>query len=277
MRKRSNIKTKILLRMKITALLLIATLTVVNAANTYSQTTTLSVEAKNQTIQTVLEQIESQSDFNFFYNTKQVNTNKRVSIHADQKNVFEVLDVLFKNTDVKYEVLDKNIILSKKHETASVAGPAIGQQDRSVNGVVVDQNGVPVIGANVMVKGTTTGSITGVDGDFVINEVPQSAVLVISYIGYITKEINVGQQRTLKIVLAEDLQALDEVVVVGYGTMKKSDITGAISSVSEEKIARQAVANVSSALQGLATGVSVTSSSGSPGSAATIRDRKSVV
>lgn len=85
MRKRSNIQTKILLRMKITALLLIATLTVVNAANTYSQTITLSVEAKNQSIQTVLEQIESQSDFNFFYNTKQVNTNKLVSIRANQK------------------------------------------------------------------------------------------------------------------------------------------------------------------------------------------------
>ncbi|WP_308587846.1 SusC/RagA family TonB-linked outer membrane protein, partial [uncultured Parabacteroides sp.] len=259
--------------MKITALLLIATLTVVNAANTYSQTITLSVEAKNQSIQTVLEQIESQSDFNFFYNTKQVNTNKLVSIRANQKNVFEVLEDLFRNTDIKYEVLDKNIILTLKKETASDAVPAINQEGKSVNGVVVDQNGEPVIGANVMVKGTTTGSITSVNGDFIISNVPQSATLVISYIGYITKEVPVGQQQSLRIVLAEDLQTLDEVIVVGYGTMKKSDITGAISSVSEEKIARQAVANVSSALQGLATGVSVTSSSGSPGSAATIRIR----
>lgn len=273
MRKRSNIKTKILLRMKITALLLVATLTIVNAANTYSQTTSLSVEAKNQTIQTVLDHIESQSEFKFFYNTKQVNTNKLVSIRASQKNVFEVLDDLFRNTDIKYEVLDKNIILTLKKETASNISPAISQQDKNVSGVVVDQNGEPVIGANVMVKGTTTGSITSINGDFALNNIPQSAVLVVSYIGYITREVPVGQQQSLRIVLKEDLQTLDEVVVVGYGTMKKSDITGAISSVSEEKIARQAVANVSSALQGLATGVSVTSSSGSPGSAATIRIR----
>ena len=122
MRKRSNIKTKILLRMKITALLLVATLTIVNAANTYSQTASLSVEATNQTIQTVLDRIESQSEFKFFYNTKQVNTNKRVSIRASQKSVFEVLDDLFRNTDIKYEVLDKNIILTtKKEATASPA------------------------------------------------------------------------------------------------------------------------------------------------------------
>lgn len=273
MRKRSNIKTKILLRMKITALLLVATFTIVNAANTYSQTASLSVEATNQTIQTVLDRIESQSEFKFFYNTKQVNTNKLVSIRASQKNVFEVLDNLFRNTDIKYEVLDKNIILTTKTETTANTARAISQQDKTVSGVVVDQNGDPVIGANVMVKGTTIGSITGVDGDFILNSVPQSAVLVISYIGYITKEVPVGKQQAMKIVLVEDLQKLDEVVVVGYGTMKKSDITGAISSVSEEQISRQAVANVSSALQGLATGVSVTSSSGSPGSPATIRIR----
>lgn len=132
MRKRSNIQTKILLRMKITALLLIATLTVVNAANTYSQTITLSVEAKNQSIQTVLEQIESQSDFNFFYNTKQVNTNKLVSIRANQKNVFEVLEDLFRNTDIKYEVLDKNIILTlKKKQHPTQLRPSIRREKTS--------------------------------------------------------------------------------------------------------------------------------------------------
>lgn len=275
MRKGSYINTKILLRMKIAALLLIATFTVINATNTYSQTATLSVEAKNQTIQTVLDQIESQSDFNFFYNTKQVNTNKLVSIRADEKNVFEVLDDLFRNTDVKYEVLDKNIILTIKKEKEMISGvaPAISQQGKSVSGVIVDQKGEPVIGANVMLKGTATGSITDINGEFVLANVPQSAALVVSYIGYLTKEVPVGQQQSLKIVLMEDLQALDEVVVIGYGTMKKSDITGAIASVDKDKIARQPVANVSSALQGLATGVSVTSNSGSPGSASTIRIR----
>ncbi len=273
MRKRSNIEMKTLLRMKITAILLVAALAVVNAANTYSQTITLSVEANNQAIQTVLDHIESQSEFKFFYNTKQVNTNKLVSIRASKKSVFEILDELFKNTNIKYEVLDKNIILTTSQNTVSNTDRAISQQDKNVSGVVTDQNGDPIIGANVMVKGTTNGTITDVDGNFTINNVSQSAILVVSYIGYVTKEIPVGRQQPLRIVLQEDQQTLDEVIVVGYGTMKKSDITGAIASVDKDKIARQPVANVSSALQGLATGVSVTSNSGSPGSASTIRIR----
>lgn len=273
MRKRSNIEMKTLLRMKITAILLVAALAVVNAANTYSQTITLSVEANNQAIQTVLDHIESLSEFKFFYNTKQVNTNKLVSIRASKKSVFEILDELFKNTNIKYEVLDKNIILTTSQNTVSNTDRTISQQDKNVSGVVTDQNGDPIIGANVMVKGTTNGTITDVDGNFTINNVSQSAILVVSYIGYVTKEIPVGRQQPLRIVLQEDQQTLDEVIVVGYGTMKKSDITGAIASVDKDKIARQPVANVSSALQGLATGVSVTSNSGSPGSASTIRIR----
>lgn len=255
-----------------TALLLAATITAMNAS-AYSQTTTLSIEARNQAIKTVLERIESQSDFKFFYNTKQVDTNKRVSIHADNKGVFEVLDVLFKNTNIKYEILDKNIILTEKDKTTSADGRAVGQQEKNVRGVVVDPNDVPVTGANVSVKGTTTGTITDADGNFSIDNVSPSAILVVSYIGYMTREIHVGQQQSFRIVLNEDQQALDEVIVIGYGTMKKSDVTGAIASVANDKIARQPVSNVSSALQGLATGISVTSNSGSPGSASTIRIR----
>ena len=142
----------------------------------------------------------------------------------------------------------------------------------TVRGTVTDQAGMPVIGANIVVKGSSTGTITDFDGKFSL-EVPSGSVLVVSYIGYLSQEVPVGNKTTINVTLKEDTQALDEVVVVGYGTMKKSDITGAISSVSEESIARQPVANVSTALQGLATGVSVTSSSGSPGEAATIRIR----
>ena len=137
------------------------------------------------------------------------------------------------------------------------------QNTRQITGTVIDATGMPIIGANVMVKGTTNGTITDIDGKFTL-EVAKDAILQVSYIGYMNQEISVGNKSVLSISLQEDTQKLDEVVVIGYGTMKKSDITGAISSVSEEKIARQAVANVSTALQGLATGVSVTSSSGSP-------------
>ena len=124
------------------------------------------------------------------------------------------------------------------------------QNTRQITGTVIDATGMPIIGANVMVKGTTNGTITDIDGKFTL-EVAKDAILQVSYIGYMNQEIPVGNKSVLSISLQEDTQKLDEVVVIGYGTMKKSDITGAISSVSEEKIARQAVANVSTALQGL--------------------------
>ena len=145
--------------------------------------------------------------------------------------------------------------------------------EHQIKGVVVDSNGMPVIGANILLKGTAVGSITDLDGNFFLDDVNESSILLVSYIGYVTKEVKVGTQKVFKIVLEEDQKTLNEVVVVGYGTMKKSDITGAISSVSQDKLTSQPVANVSSALQGLATGVSVTSNSGSPGSSATIRIR----
>ena len=154
----------------------------------------------------------------------------------------------------------------------SVASVQAVTQTKQITGVVKDANGEPIIGANIVEKGTTNGTVTDFDGRFTL-EVSNGAVLQVSYIGYLSQEVRVGNHSTVNVTLKEDTQALDEVVVVGYGTMKKSDITGAISSVSEESIARQPVANVSTALQGLATGVSVTSSSGSPGEAATIRIR----
>lgn len=146
-------------------------------------------------------------------------------------------------------------------------------QEKNINGMVLDNNGIPIIGANVLIKGTTIGTITDVDGKFSLNNVSETSILVVSYMGYHTLEVSVNQPSPIKITLKEDQHALDEVIVIGYGTMKKSDVTGAISTVSEEKLSRQPVANVSSALQGLATGVSVTSNSGSPGSASTIRIR----
>ncbi|MDR0348334.1 MAG: TonB-dependent receptor [Tannerella sp.] len=146
------------------------------------------------------------------------------------------------------------------------------QNDMQVRGTVTDENGETLIGVNIVLKNTPmVGTLTDVDGNYAIS-VPRGSVLVFSYIGYASQEITVTQEIN-HIVLKGDVNVMDEVIVIGYGTMKKSDITGAISSVDREKINRQPVANVASALQGLATGVSVTSNSGSPGASATIRIR----
>ena len=137
----------------------------------------------------------------------------------------------------------------------------ISQQNRSVVCVVTDAQG-PVVGANVMVKGTTNGSITDTNGRVSLSNVPSNAVLVVSFVGYLTQEIPLGNKRSVSVLLKEDTKVLDEVVVIGYGTVRKSDLTGSISSVSSEKIKNLPQGNISNILQGKAAGINITSTSG---------------
>lgn len=152
------------------------------------------------------------------------------------------------------------------------AKASVLQQSKTVSGVITDAKGEPIIGANVVVKGTTNGTITDIDGRFKL-EVPQRAVLLVSYIGYTSKEIPVGNQSSLSISLADDSKALDEVVVVGYGSVRKSDLTSSVTSVKAEDMTVSATPSVATALQGIAPGVEVTSNSASPGGGIDIRIR----
>ena len=151
-----------------------------------------------------------------------------------------------------YIVLTKNSLLSIK------------QQGKKVTGSVTDSSGEPVIGANVVVKGTTNGTITDVDGKFSL-EIPDKAVLVISYIGYLTREVSVNGQSTVSAVLTEDTQALDEVVVVGYGTMRKSDVTGSIGVAKGEELTKNQNFSALDNLRGKVSGVNIFSNSSQPG------------
>lgn len=251
---------KIPLRMKITIFMLLFSLGLLRAANTYGQSNLLSLEVRNETVQNVLDRIEAQSGFRFFYNNKQVNSARLVSLKANRENVFSVLTDLFEGTNINYKVLDKSIILFLK-EDREVALP---QKGRIVSGVVLDTNGEVVIGANVVVKGTTSGTVTDLDGHFNL-EVPNNASLVISYIGYTEQIVQVGNSSELTIRLSEDAQKLDEVVVVGYGTMKKSDVTGSISvAKAGDMLKTQSFSGVEG-LKGKVSGVNVFSNSGQPG------------
>ena len=157
----------------------------------------------------------------------------------------------------------------------ALAAPAefyASQQVKKVSGVIIDASGIPVIGANVLEKGTTNGVITDLDGNFTLNVKP-GATLVITYIGYVSQEIEIGNQTTFKITLKEDSEMLDEVVVVGYGTMKKSDLSGASVSMDEDAIKGSIITNLDQSLQGRAAGVAAVSTSGAPGSASSIRVR----
>lgn len=195
---------------------LIGSAGLVQATNTYAQTTTVSLHVENQTVGDVLQQIENKTEFSFFYNNRHVDLNRRVSVSMNETNIFKILDAVFDGTDVVYQVVDNRIVLSKRNETL----PLVQQSGKKITGTVLDATGMPVIGANVMVKGTTNGTITDMDGKFSL-EVDNNATLVISYIGFANQEIKVGNQTSLSIAMKEDVEALDELVVVGFGTQKK--------------------------------------------------------
>lgn len=146
-------------------------------------------------------------------------------------------------------------------------------QGRSLSGTVTDDAGEPVIGANVLVVGTTNGVITDINGNFKLQDVPDNAKIRISFIGFITQVVTAGNQNNIRVILTDDSKALDEVVVIGYGTVKRRDLTGAVASVSGEKLAANPVSNVAQALQGMLPGVSVTSQDGRPGATMSIRVR----
>ena len=206
------------------------------SAESYAQEAKVSLNANNETVENVLRKIENQSEFSFFYNVRHVDLNRRVSVVVKDSDVFNVLDKLFSETDVSYKVLDKKIILTKTEVNVAQ------QNNRTITGTVVNKNGYPIIGANVVVKGTTQGTITDMDGHYSI-AIPDGAILKISYIGYHVQEITVGAQRKIDVQLIEDSQNLDEVVVVGYGTQKKVNMTGAVASVKVDALGDRPITN----------------------------------
>lgn len=237
------------------------------AGSAFAQNEKVSLNRQNAKTIQVLNDIEKQTNYLFVYDKKNVDTNRAISINASNQTVAAVLQQLFAGTGVTYQMEGKNIVLTR--QTATNAST---QQSKLVKGKVVDKNGEPVIGANVVVKGTTKGTITDIDGNFSL-EVADGALLEVSYIGYLNQEIKVGNQKQLAISLSEDTQNLDEVVVVGYGTVKKSDLTGSVSSVKAEELAAFPVASPAQALQGRTSGVHVKQSSGAPGGSPTVRIR----
>lgn len=253
--------------MRITTFLLLVCVFCSFAENTHSQNARVSINKKNATLDKVLNEIESQTDYLFIYNN-QVNVNQKVSVKVKSKPVASVLDDLFKNIEIRYAMEGTHIVLTKNADNMN----AVQQQTKKITGTVVDVNGTPVIGANVLVKGTVNGTITDLDGHFTIDADPTS-ILNVSYIGYLTKEIAVGDQQSIRIILLEDTKTLDEVVVIGYGTQKKADLTGSVANISTDNLNTQSNATIGQALQGKIAGVDIVSQGGTPGGSTRIMVR----
>ena len=230
------------------------------AGTSYSQTTTLSLSLKNATLEQAIDRIEEETGYSFLYADHVLDVSRVVNLEANNKDINLVLSRVFDNMNVDYKIVDKQIILSHKLESI----PLAQQQGHTVQGVVLDSNQEPVIGANVLVKGTTVGTITDIDGRFTL-EVPDNAVLVVSYIGYLSKELVPGSKTDLTISLKEDSQNLDEVVVVGYGTMRKSDVTGSIGVAKGDDLTKNQNFSALDNLRGKVSGVNIFSNSSQPG------------
>lgn len=238
------------------------------ASQANSQNVKVSLNKQRVLLTEVLEAIEAQTDY-LFVSNRDVDLNRKVSVRVTDKPVQEVLTDLLKNTGLNFTVEGVNIILSERKPASA---SSVLQQTKTITGKIVDASGEPVIGANIVEKGTTNGTITDLDGKFSL-EVPEGALLVISYIGYVEQEAKVGSQSVLNITLKEDTHALDEVVVVGYGTQKKVNLTGAVETISSDVIEDRPLKSVTDALQGTALGVTVSSDAGRPGTFSKIKIR----
>ena len=254
--------------MRLLVLFLVCSIGLSYAADSYAQKAMISIDVHNQRVEDILKEIEAQSDFDFFFNNKHVDLNRRVSVSADKSNIFSVLKEIFAGTNVKYSVLDKKIILSVEAQSP--------QQEKkvTVSGTVLDTHGEPVIGASVLEKGVQgNGTITDIDGIFKLSVSSSKAQLDISYIGYQSQTVAVQVGKNLKIILQEDSKQLEEVVVVGYGTQSKKTLTGAVSMVNMGDVEMNTVPNVSRALAGKAAGFRVNQISAQPGGEAKFRIR----
>ena len=251
--------------MRITTFLLLVCVFCTFAENTHSQNARVSINKKNVQLETVLNEIEHQTDYLFIYNN-QVNVNKKVSLKAKNQPVSKVLEELLADSGITYSVEGNHIVLGKQ---TMAAAP---QQSRTNHGTVIDTNGDPVIGANIVEKGTTNGTTTDVEGNFSINA-KSGSTLVITFIGYVREEVKANAGRRMEIILQEDSETLEEVVVVGYGTMKKADLTGSVATVGSEVIEDRPLTNLGAGLQGAIANLNITSSSGAPGTGSSFNIR----
>ena len=256
--------------MKLTVLISLCFI-ITAVASSYSQSTRLSIKLTDATVKQILNQVETESEFVFLYNLNELDENRKVNVNLEDATITQVLDEILKGQNLKYDIYDRQIIIrSKNPESRS---PASVQQ-KAVSGKVTNASGEPVPGVTVVVKGTTIGTITDIDGTYRLTNVSAGTTLIFSFVGMRTQEIYFDGQAVVNVAMEEETIGIDEVVAIGYGTMKKSDLTGAITQVKTDELVVVSGSNPIQALQGRASGVSVMTSN-EPGSSPTLRIRGS--
>ncbi|WP_375587774.1 TonB-dependent receptor [Flagellimonas aurea] len=236
--------------------------------------TKMTIQLQEAPLETLFEEIQNNSEYIFFYMDGVVPKNKKVTVNEINAPINTILDPVLKNLGLGYKVQDRQVILFKAPPIQTRESTETAEnQDFSVSGTVTDESGMPLPGTSIVEKGTTNGTQTDFDGNFALTLSDSNATLVVSYIGFASKEVAVAGQSELNIVLQESAAALDEIVVIGYGSVKKSDLTGAVSSLKSEDMNPGANASVDQMLQGRAAGVQISQSSSEPGGGLSIRVR----
>ena len=238
------------------------------AANAVFAQTTVTATFKNATLNEVLWEVQRQTDFTFVYSTEEVKNVKVEKLIVNHEKIADVLDKCLKGSGLTYTVHEGVIAIKPASKVEAVAAP---QQEVKVNGSVVDETGESVIGANVLVKGTTNGCTTDLDGHFSLDVDHLPVTLIVSYVGYLRQEVI--SAKMVKVEMVPDNNLMDEVVVTGYGTFKKSAYAGSASSVKGETLKDVPAISFKDLLQGNAPGVQFTSSSGQPGASSSLRIR----
>lgn len=244
-------------------------LVMVSYASAFAQNQMISVNIQNQPLGKAMEAVGKSSGLKVAYSKEFVDTDKLVSINAANKSLDNVMSVLLDGLDVGYQIKGGTILLYKKSNEKSASVSSKKEALQSISGVVVDNTGEAVIGASVMVKGTTRGASTDLDGNFIV-QAKVGEKLCISYVGYAEKTVTVKNADKIKVELQENTQDLEEVVVVGYGTQKKINVTGAVSMVKGETLDSRPVTSAIAGLQGELPGVSISNTTGQPGSGSSI-------
>ena len=217
----------------------------------------ITLKMSNITVKQAMDELKSRSGYSFVFSSADVDTGKKISVSSENQSINAVIEQILRGQGLTYEIQGKNIIL-KKDILTSV------DKKTKITGIVKDQYGEPIIGANVVVKGTTLGTITDIDGNYTL-DIPLGASLQVSYIGYLTQEVATVGKNNINVSLIEDTQKLEEVVVVAYGVQKKATKTGAIEDIKGEDLKKNIAPNVSGSLAGKLSGVSMRPSNGKPG------------
>ena len=248
--------------MKITVFLLLVSVAGVFANKSYSQTKMLNLNMPDATVKEILKSIEEQSEFYFLYSENLIDAGRKVNVNVKNKKIDEALSLIFEGTNVNYSIRDRIIVLT----TPEVLKEEIQvQQLKSVSGTVTDESGLPLPGVTVLVKGTTHGTVTNVNGEYTLANIPDNATLLFSFVGMKTQDIVPGTQSTINVVMMVDAYGIDEVVAIGYGVQKKVNVIGSVANISSEELSSSPVSNISNALAGRLPGAVIQQSNGEPG------------